>query len=65
MRGDERAKQAAASSTNGVVGSTGKKMPMIPASRASTPAMANRARSQGRGWCRAGSGGGFMRRSGR
>ena len=43
-RGEARAQQAAASNTNGVVGSTGRKMPMMPSNSETAPAIQNKVR---------------------
>ena len=43
-RGEARVQQAAASNTNGVVGSTGRKMPMMPSKREAAPAIQNNVR---------------------
>lgn len=47
QRGLPREKQAAASSTNGTVGSSGRKAPTAPSSRLSQPAASQRARRKG------------------
>ena len=46
QRSEPREKHHAASNTNGVVGSSGKKMPMKPVSSASQPATSHKGRSQ-------------------
>ncbi|SOZ14931.1 hypothetical protein CBM2609_A40128 [Cupriavidus taiwanensis] len=63
-RCEPRAKQAAASSTNGVVGSTGRKMPTTPSSRHSPPSATQTARSTRWRWLSTASGSGSGERSG-